>query len=247
MARVVLPEAKLFKEVIETIGNVAEEVALVFSQDGLTVRALDVDQSSLVDVLMPRDMFSDYDIAETLSIGVSINSLKKVLRHLKKGENLAIEPEGDFIKFVVGSSGVVSRIFKFRNLDVAVPEVPELELNFTVTAKILAQSLKKVIEDIETIGGSTQIKATQEEIVFKSTGTGKLEVKFTIGSMALISLEVSEPAEAVYDTAKLINILNVARVSDVVTLRFATKMPIKAEFSIGPGRVVYLLAPFEVS
>lgn len=247
LPRAVLPEAKLFKDIIETVGNIAEEVALVLSPEGLTIRALDVDQSSLVDIFMPREMFLDYDVAEALNIGVSVNNVKRVLRHLKKGENLIIELEGDFAKFTIGAGGVVSRMFRFRNLDVSVPEVPELELNFTVTAKILAQSLKKVVEDIETVGGSTQIRATQEEILFKSTGVGKLEVKFTTGSLALVSLEVSEPAEAVYDTTKLINILGVAKVSDIVTLQFATKMPLKAEFSVGPGKVVYLLAPFEVS
>lgn len=247
MTRAVLPEAKLFKDIVETIGNIAEEVSLVLTPEGLVVKAVDVDQSSLIDVFMPKDMFLEYEVEETVNVGVSINNVKKVLKHLKKGDNLAIEPEGDYVKFTIGVGGVVSRTFKFRNLDVPVPEVPELELKFTATAKILAQPLKKVVEDIEAVGGNTQIKALEDAVVFKSVGAGRVEVKFTVGSLALVSLEVSEPAEAVYDTIKLTNVLGVAKVSDVVTLQFATKTPLKAEFSVGPGRVIYLLAPFEVS
>jgi len=245
LTRVVLPEAKLFRDLIETIGNIADEVSLVLTGDGLSIKALDVDQTSLVDVLIPREMFLEYDVSEEVNIGVSINNLKRVLKHIKKGENLSIELEGDYAKFSIGAGGVVGRVSKFRNLDVPVPELPELSINYTVNAKLMAQSLKKVIEDIEAVGGSTQIKATQDAIVFKSIGAGKLEVKFAQGSLALISLEVSEPAESVYDTSKLVNILGVARVSDIVSLQFAAKNPLKAEFSIGPGRVVYLLAPFE--
>jgi proliferating cell nuclear antigen len=245
LPKAVLPEAKMFKELVETIGNIADEVALLFTSEGLTIKALDVDQSSLIDIYFPKEMFLEYDIEESVSVGVSINNLKKVLKHLKKGENLAIEPEGEYAKFTIGAGGVVSRMFRFRNLEVPTPEIPELNLSFTATAKVMAQSLKKVIEDIEAIGGSTQFRATPEALVIRSVGAGKLEVKFAQGSLALISLEVSEPAESIYDTSKLVNVLGITKISDVVTLSFASKMPLKAEFSIGPGRVTYLLAPFE--
>lgn len=245
MPRVVLPEAKLFRDIIDTIGNIADEVSLVLTSEGLVIRALDVDQTSLIDVQLPKDMFLEYTLEEASNIGVSINNLKKVLKHLKKGENLTIEPEGDHVKFIIGAGGIISRAFKFRNLDVPVPELPDLNLNFTATAKILAQSVKKVVEDIEAIGGSTQITVTPDAVTFKSIGAGKLEVKFPQGSLALVSLEAQEQAESVYDTNKLSNILGIARVSDIVTLQLASKMPLKAEFSVGPGRIVYLLAPFE--
>jgi proliferating cell nuclear antigen len=245
LPKAVLPEAKMFKELVETIGNIADEVALLFTSEGLTIKALDVDQSSLIDIYFPKEMFLEYDVEESVSVGVSINNLKKVLKHLKKGENLAIEPEGEYAKFTIGAGGVVSRMFRFRNLEVPTPEIPELNLSFTATAKVMAQSLKKVIEDIEAIGGSTQFRATPEALVIRSVGAGKLEVKFAQGSLALISLEVSEPAESIYDTSKLVNVLGITKISDIVTLSFASKMPLKAEFSIGPGRVTYLLAPFE--
>jgi len=77
VTRIVLPEAKLFKEVIDAIGNIADEVALLLTLDGLNIKALDVDQSSLIDVSLPKDMFLEYDVGEEVSIGVSINNLKK--------------------------------------------------------------------------------------------------------------------------------------------------------------------------
>ncbi|MEM1772196.1 MAG: DNA polymerase sliding clamp, partial [Desulfurococcaceae archaeon] len=90
MPRAVLPEAKLFRDIIDTIGNIADEVSLVLTSEGLTIKALDVDQTSLIDVQLPKDMILEYELQEALNIGVSINNLKKVLKHLKKGENLAI-------------------------------------------------------------------------------------------------------------------------------------------------------------
>lgn len=244
---VVLPEAKLFKELIDAVGNVAEEVALNFTPDGFKLVALDVDQSSLLTVDFPRDMFLEFNVEEPVRIGIAVNNLKKILKFIKKGENLVVDLSEDYVKFTIGAGAVASRTYKFRNLDVPVPEISGFELNFTVTAKIMAQALRKVIEDIETAGGNTEFSADSNALVIRAVGAGKLEAKFTLGSLALLSLDVVEPAGAVYDTSKLVNILNISKVSDVVTLQFANKMPLRAEFIVGSGRVEYLLAPFEVS
>lgn len=245
LTRVVLRNARLFRELVDTIGNISEEISLVLTPNSLEIKAQDIDQTSLIECSMPRDMFDEYDVEETVAIGVSVNNLKKILSHVKKGENLVVELEGDYVKFTVGMGGV-TRTYKFRNLEVPVPEITGLELKFTVTARLLSQSIKKVIEDIESMGGNTQIKASREALVFRSTGAGKLEVKFTTGSLALIDLEVTEQAESTYDTAKLANILGALKISDMVTLKFADKMPLRAEFSVEQiGRVVYILAPFE--
>lgn len=247
MARAVLPEAKVFKEIVEAIGNLADEVSLTLNPDGMIIRAMDVDQSSLLEVSFPRDMFLEYDVEESQVIGVSVSNLKKVLKHLKKGENLAIVPEGDFVKFAIGEGGVSARRFRFRNLEVTAPEIPELTLEFTVTAQIMAQALRKVLEDIEEVGGNAEFTAREDVLLVRAQGVGRVEARFASGSLATISLEVREPASAVYDATKLTNVLSVAKVSDIVKVEFASKMPLRAEFVVGPGRVVYLLAPFETA
>lgn len=244
---IVLPEAKLFKEIIEAVANIAEEVAFSFMPEGFKLVALDVDQSSLLTVNFPREMFLEFEIQEPVKIGVSLNNLKKILKHIKKGENLIIDLVDDYVKFTIGAGAIATRAYKFRNLDVPVPEITGFELNFTATIKIMAQALKKVVEDIESAGGSTELDADQNAFIVRAVGAGKLEAKFTTGSLALLSLEVLEPARSVYDTSKLANILSVTKVSDIVTLQFANKMPLKAEFVVGNGKVEYLLAPFEAS
>jgi len=247
LARVVLPEAKIFKEIIDAIGNLADEVSITLNPDGMVIVAMDVDQSSLLEVSFPRDMFLEYEVEEPQVIGVSVSNLKKVLKHLKKGENLTIIPEGDYVKFSIGEGSVSARRFRFRNLEVVTPQIPELELQFTVSAQIMTQALKKTLEDIEEVGGSAEFNAKEEALVVRAMGVGRVEVRFARGSLATISLEVREPASAVYDATKLTNILSVTKISDVVKLEFASKMPLKAEFIVGSGKVTYLLAPFETA
>jgi proliferating cell nuclear antigen len=244
--RAVIPEAKLFKEIIEAVGGLSEEVSLNFAPEGLKLSALDLDQTSLLVVNFPSDMFVEYSVEEPVNIGISVNNLKKILKHLKKGENLVVEFDGEYVKFTIGAGSIATRMYKFRNIEVPTQELSGFEMNFTVTAKIMAQALKKVIEDIEASGGSTELSADQNALIVRAVGAGKVEAKFTTGSLALISLEVAEPARSAYDTAKLANLLSITRVSDIVTLQFANKMPLRAEFVVGSGKIEYLLAPLEV-
>jgi len=247
LTQVVLPEAKVFKEIIDAIGNLTDEVSLTLDPDSMIIRAMDIDQSSLLEVNFPRDMFLEYEVEEPQSVGISVSNLKKVLKHLKKGENLAITPEGDFVKFSIGKGGISARRFRFRNLDVTPPQIPELELQFTVSAQIMTQALRKILEDIEEVGGNAEFDAREDVLAIRAVGVGRVEARFAKGSLATISLEITEPANAVYDATKLTNILSITKISDIVKLEFASKMPLKAEFVVGPGKVTYLLAPFETA
>lgn len=244
MVRMVLPEAKIFRKIIESVGKLADEVAFTVSNNGVSLKALDADQSSYIEVFLPPDMFLEYTVDSEETLGVSISNIKKVLKHLRKGENLIIESDGEFIEFTV--SGVAKRRFKFRNLEVSVPEIPEFNLEFKVSAQLVSSNVKKALEDIESVGSIIEIDAPSNDLmVFRAAGSGKAEVKFAAGSTALLSMDVKEPSKSVYDVVKLSTILGITEVSDVVTLEFASGMPLKMEFKIGNGRITYLTAPIE--
>jgi len=245
MARLVLPEAKVFREIVEAVGKLADEVAIKATPEGAILKALDIDQSSYIEVYLPSDMFLEYSVEGEDVIGVSIGNLKKILKHLRKGENLVIESSGDYVEFTVGT--VTVRRYRFRSLDVALPEVPEFNLEFNVLAQLASSSLRKTLEDVESVGSIVEIEAPSSEALFiRSTGTGKVNVKFATGSLALLSLDVKEPSKSTYDVAKLTTVLNISEIADVVDLGFSSGMPLKMEFKVGTGRITYFLAPLEV-
>ncbi|ADV65037.1 DNA polymerase sliding clamp [Desulfurococcus mucosus] len=244
MARIVLPEAKIFKEIIGAVGKLADEVALNITREGISIKALDIDQSSYIEIVLPSDMFLEYTVENEEVVGISTSNIKKVLKHLRKGENLTIETSGEYVGFTVGT--VTKRRYRFRNIDVAVPEIPEFNLDFKVTAQLTSSGVKKAIEDVESVGSVIEVDASSDTLVFRAVGSSRAEVRFTQGSPALISLEVREPSKSTYDVVKLATVLGVAEMSDMVTLGFSSKMPLKMEFHIGSGRITYLTAPIEV-
>ena len=81
-----------------------------------------------------------------------------------------------------------------------------------------------------------------ESFTIKSDGdTGSVDIEFP--NDKLLSASISSPARAVFSLDYLNNILKAAEIPSVVMMNLRTDAPLKVEYSIGDGRVVYYLAP----
>lgn len=242
--RAVLPDARVFKEIADALSKMAGEVSLVFTPSELKIMAMDIDQTAYIEMKFPQDMFQEYEVDEETTIGVNATNVKKVLSNAKKGDALVIESDGEEAQFIIKSA--ILRKYAFRNIEVSLPSLQELELEFKARATLLAQAFKKAMEDIEAVGSTVEFDSDNDAISFRSVGTGKVEVKLTRDSPTLISLEADEPSKSTYDVTKITAVLNIAKLSDTVAVKFSSKTPMMLEFSISTGTVKYLLAPYEI-
>ncbi|MEM4914388.1 MAG: DNA polymerase sliding clamp [Thermosphaera sp.] len=243
MIKVVIPEAKIFKELFESIGKLVDEVSLNITRDEIFLKAMDISEVALIEVHFPKEMFLEFVVDEERSLGFSTSSIQKVLKHVKKGENLILESDGEYVSFHI--EGLVRREYKFRNLDVPVPDIPPARLDTRVKAQIIASIVNNAIQDVEVVGSSIELEATSSnELVFRGYGTGVNETRLKPGSTGVIFLEIIEPSKSQYDVSYLRNIIQLCKVSDTVTLGFSTDSPLLMEFMIGgTGKVRYIMAP----
>lgn len=247
MVRLVMPDVKLFKEIVDSVSKIATETAIVATPQGVELRAMDVDQSSLLEIFLPPEVFQEYAVDERLVIGVSLAHLKKVLAHVKKGDLLALEATPEEVKWSIQS--LVARNYRFRNIEVPIPEISELQLGeLNVEVTLHAGAFKKAVEDIAGVAGAIEFDATSQDVfVLRGVETStRIDAKFRVGSLALVSYTVKEPSKATYDVNKLQTVVNIASITDVVKLEYSGEMPLKITYNIGTsGRITYYLAPFE--
>lgn len=244
-ARISYPEAKYIKTLIEVLGKLVDEVAFQITPDGVIVKALDAARVALIDILLPPTAFLEYDVPEEIVAGVSTANLAKLLKKVKKGDRFVMEVDEEKVTITIES--IIRRIYEFRNLDVPIPEIPEAALEFNVQAHLLVDVIKHAIKDAEAVGDLLEIEAPNNEtLFFRGRGTGVTETKIVAGSPALIDLEVKEPSKSIYNLGYLKYVINLTKIAELVVLRFSTDMPLEMEFSIGEGRVKYLLAPAAV-
>ena len=124
-------------------------------------------------------------------------------------------------------------------------EVPQPKIFFKASARILTQSLRRAIRDSTLVSEHVKMEVASE--VFKVSATGDMgsaQSEWEKDSDELLELEMKEDASATFTLSYLQDIINaVAASSEVATLELSTDMPIKMDFELPQGRLVYYLAP----
>ncbi|MEZ0345973.1 MAG: proliferating cell nuclear antigen (pcna) [Infirmifilum sp.] len=244
MVKFIFPDAREWRYVLESLSTIVDEANFVASPDGLRLRALDPGRIAMVDLYMPAGLFEEYNVDAETKIGVVLDDIDKVLKRARSDDKLVFEVgEGRLTIMLLGRA---ERRFRFPLLDIAGQELPSPKLNFTVAAKMLSDTFRDALKDASLVSESVKLKAEGEALYMSArSDRGETESKFTIESGSLLEIDVKEPAEASYGIDFLDKIVSKAyRVSDIMTLRFATNMPIELGFDIaGGGTLKYLLAP----
>lgn len=244
MVRLVFPEAREWRYTIEGLAAIVEEASFVATPEGLKLRALDPGRVAMVDLFMPPTVFEEYKVEAEAKIGVSFDDLVDVVKRAKPGDRLVMEVSGN--RLTVTLAGKAERRFRLPLLDIAGQELPTPRLNFTVAAKMLSDTFRDALKDAELVAESVRLKAEGENLLMIArSDKGEVETRFSLSEGSLMEIDVKEPAEAIYGIDFLDKIVSKAyRVSDIVTLRFATNMPLELTFDVaGGGTLKYLLAP----
>jgi len=242
MARVVYPEAKYFKEIIDALGKLIDEVAFQLTQEGLVIKALDPARVALIHIDLPMTAFIEYDVSEETIAGISTANLAKMLKRVKKGDRFVLSVEEDRVEVVIESIG--RRVYRFRNLEAPLPEIPEAQLEFNVEAQLLIDVVKQAVKDAETVGEHLELEAPDTETLYlRGRGATVTETKLVVGMPALVSLEVKEPSKSVYQVEYLKYVVGLTKIAELATIKFSSDAPLELEFSLSEGRIKYLLAP----
>ncbi len=101
-----LPQAGLFKRIIESIRDIIETVNFDCSAAGISIQAMDTAHVSLIELLLRAECFESYRCDRSLPLGMNLNSLSKVLKPAGNEDALTIKAAdgGDTINFIFESS-----------------------------------------------------------------------------------------------------------------------------------------------
>jgi proliferating cell nuclear antigen len=246
IARIKYPDVKTFKELIVALSKILDEAKLSLTRTGLRIVGMDPAKVAYIEVHMPREAFLEYEIEEDREVveaGFNLGVLEDILEG-RKGNPVEMVIAQD--KVLVSVEGAVIRRFLLPNLEVAVEELGEVELEHDVKAVVISDVLKKAISDIKAVSDIVEVEADENQIALRSTGEAgsKVTLRLTRESSALINLEARNPSRAKYDVSYLENTLNLCKVAESVELMFSTDKPLELNFKSPDGSTVrYILAP----
>ncbi len=243
--KIVFFDARVWRYVISAIAKVIEEgVFVVDPEEGFRFRAMDPSHVVMVDLKFPRESFEEFEVEERVEVGVNLEDVAKILRRATKEDKLELSTADT--KFSIAFKGRGYRRFVLPSLDISAEELPEPQLEFKATVRLMSDVYRDMIKDVELVGDVLKFVATQEEFrALSSSELGEAEIVFTRESGSLIDLAVEDGEQAAsYSLEYFTDFSGAARVADAITIRFSSDMPALIEHELPHGaKFSFLIAP----
>ncbi len=223
---------------MEAIAALIDEGTLRIDSGGLKLRAMDPSQIALVDFELPASGFDEFKAEKEIGIGVDFSELSKITKRSRAEDKIKLSLDE---KFKMVFEGASTRKFSLGIIESTTSPPREPSVEFTAEIKIGADALKEALKDAELVSNHVALNINEGFKITAEGDTGSVDIKFLDSN--ILSKEVKAEARAVFALDQLDNLLRASDAQSVIILRLKTDSPLKIEYSIGEGRVIYYLAP----
>lgn len=238
-----LDDVSLLRDSIATISDLIDEAELGLSHNGILLVAPDRAVVVVVDFMIYRNVFSDYQCDNEQKVGINLQSLFNVLRRAATDDSLIIKIEGN--KMHLTLSGSSTRRFALPLIDISKEDTPSLDkLDFSANLKIRSDILGSGIEDAELVADSIVLTVRKDQLLMKAeSDSSAAQLELGQGEHMKV-LDIGTPVRARYSVDYLKKIFKAKKLADSVTLSMSTDYPMRALFEIpGKIRMGFVLAP----
>ena len=246
MFKIVIPDSKVWKNLMNAISTLVEEATFDVTPDGMKLRAMDPSHVAMVDFEYPKSAFQEYECTESTKLCINIGDLLKLMKRVEAGEALELSMDTATSKLIMKLTGRYTRHLSLPLLQPSTTEIPTPKISFDVKVRLDADSLYDAIADIATVSEQVRFEANNEKLVLSGLGeTGNVVVEFEKNSNAVVEFQVQKDSKALYGISFLEDMVKAGKTSSKVsTIEFSTDKPIKIDFELPlQGKLTYYLAP----
>lgn len=238
MFRAIISDTKTWKNSIEAIAALIDEGTLQIDEKGIKLRAMDPSQIALVDLELPSSSFEEYKVEKPVDIGIDFAELSKITKRSRAEDKIELSLEN---KLKMVFKGDTTRSFSLAIIESTSSPPKEPKIEFTADAKIGASILKEALKDAELVSNHVAIKLNNGFGIKADGDTGSVDIKFQEEN--ILGLNVKEEVRAVFALDQLNNLLKASDPQSIILIKMRTDAPLRIEYAIGDGRVIYYLAP----
>jgi len=240
----------LFTKVLNATATVLEdEGTFVITPDGgMTLRNMDKPRFAMVDLkIAPTYFHGEFKCDKEYKISIQMQDLKKILQRGKSDDSLIITLKEDKNLLVFTFEGRVKRQFILPLSEPDETTLPDpSKLEYAVKSVLFGGSLTDFIKDASIIGGSINLYAEANKMIFSSVQDNR-EVKNSENENSPAKMiEAQSSQEALYSIDSFKNLILVDSAFSEVSLTFSSARPLHLLYKDARGiELGYLLAPMQ--
>ena len=228
--KLTLTEPKVFKDSINIISDLVNEVQITFDKDAVEIIAMDPANVAMIAFRLLASGFAEYELKSAETVEVNLSLLKQVLRRIKGGEILTMATSDGKLDIVLKGSSRRSFSLPIIDSDGSEQKVPEL--SFTVSIALPADQLNDAIEDVDVVADSVAFIAEKETFSLRSEGDLS-KVAVDIPASDDVKLVVNGGADSIrskYSVEYLKKMIQASKLADRVVVHFSKDYPLKLDY-----------------
>jgi proliferating cell nuclear antigen len=241
--KITMEEAPALKDAIEAVVNLVEEGVFEVTDEGLSLKAMDPSQISMVSFNMPKGMFSEYAAGDHKRIGLDIGKLSRVLARGNTGESVELEvDEGRLNITFLGKKR--KRVFKLPLLDLGEGLEREPKIEYKNKVVLRADVLREMLKDAKLVSTHISFVLDAKKLIVEIKGDGgEIKEEFEKEGDELKELKVESGARATYPLSYMEDIIKGSKADTEITMYLESDRPLKIEYGIVGANAKYFLAP----
>lgn len=244
MMHIVLERADVLKRSVDAIAVLIDEAEFEVSEKGVSLKATDPSQISMVDFDLEKKSFKKFHVDGVVRLGMDLEYLNQVMSRSKAGDEVELKLDDDSSKLSVTFRGSSTRTFSVPLIDISSGELPNPKIDFDATVKIKANVLQDALKDASLLSTHLTLGAKSEMFFVKATSSkGELLNETAKGSDSLPDLSVKKDCSSMFPLDYLSDMLKAAASDTDVTVKIKENAPVELNYHIGDARLRYFLAP----
>ncbi len=231
--KLTLAEPKLLVDSIGIISDLVNEVLLKVDKEKIELIAMDPANVAMVIFKLLSSTFNEYKVDKPLTLALSLDSLKSVLRRAKPTDILNIELDTDKNRLRVQLKGDSTRTFNLALIDLEDKEQKIPNLTFPLRVEMGSGVFDEAIQDMDIIADSVALVVEKNKFTVESESTLS-DARTEIGNDddTVIKSTLAEPVKAKYSIEYLKKIVKGSKLSPKVVLQFNKDYPLRADYVV---------------
>jgi proliferating cell nuclear antigen len=233
-----LDHPKIFSEIISIISEIVLEVRIKVNSEGMSIVAIDPANVAMVSFKLPATAFSALEVEKEEVLGVSLDSLKSVLRRIKAGSVLNIIKQENMLKLQIQDK--IKKEFNLALIEIETEEkeIPNLEFNSKI--EMPSKDFTEAIEDCNVVADACSFVSEPDKFII--SGKGSLNSFKSEYSSDEVNIQAQE-SRSKYSLEYLQKIVKATKLTDKITLNFSTDYPLRIDFMTPFIDLKFVLAP----
>lgn len=233
-----LENPKIFSEIVSIISELVLEVRIKVNSEGMRIIAIDPANVAMVSFKLPNTAFSVFEIENEEVLGVSLESLKAVLRRCSVRSLLSISREDNTLKLQIKDK--ITREFNLALIEIESEEKELPNLEFASRIEMSSIDFSEAIEDCAVVADSCMFISSPDRFTIQAKGSlNSFKSEYSSDEVNISSTN----GRSKYSLEYLQKMVKATKLTDKTIINFATDYPLKLDFNAPLMELSFILAP----